>query len=642
MTTVMGEPTPAGFDEPGNPPSLARAEQALHADGDLRASRALFETAYGDAERAGDVEALARAALGLGGLWVHERRGMVDATTVRARQRHALSLLDPHSPLALRLRARLAAEAGYRDGTCDQILAVLDEARLAEDPVARAEALSLAHHCILGPEHGDLRRTLAEELIATSSGTGRRSDLLMGMLWLTIDQLLTGDPHAERYLAQLRDLIADGGHLAAGFALSAIDVALRIRAGALGEAETLATACAECGLAAGDADATGWYGAQLAAIRWYQGRTAELVPMLGELVNSPTLSAVDNSCFGALAVALATTGDQRQAAGELARLRGRDLADLPRSSSWLVTMYAAVEAASLLGDTATSAQAYALLRPYAHLPMMASLGVACFGSAEHALGVASLTLGETDRAIGHLRAAIERNVALRHWPAVVLSRARLAEALSRRAGPGDAEAQDELATAARDATALGMAVPRPAAPADLLVCRRRGRRWQLDLGGQDIQVEHSVGLLHLATLIANPGHEIPAIELAAGPGLLAALPATVTVSSQPVLDDLATHEYRQRAAQLDAEIGDLQARGESERAALAIAERDWLTSELAAATGIAGRARTFTGNEERARIAVGKAIRRALDRIAEADPGIGAHLRATIRTGLRCSYQPRA
>jgi hypothetical protein len=30
-----------------------------------------------------------------------------------------------------------------------------------------------------------------------------------------------------------------------------------------------------------------------------------------------------------------------------------------------------------------------------------------------------------------------------------------------------------------------------------------------------------------------------------------------------------------------------------------------------------------------------------LDRIATVDPTIGAELRATIQTGLRCCYQPR-
>ncbi len=43
---------------------------------------------------------------------------------------------------------------------------------------------------------------------------------------------------------------------------------------------------------------------------------------------------------------------------------------------------------------------------------------------------------------------------------------------------------------------------------------------------------------------------------------------------------------------------------------------------------------------ERARVAVGKAIRRALARITEAHPIIGEHLGQAVRTGVRCSYWP--
>jgi len=39
-------------------------------------------------------------------------------------------------------------------------------------------------------------------------------------------------------------------------------------------------------------------------------------------------------------------------------------------------------------------------------------------------------------------------------------------------------------------------------------------------------------------------------------------------------------------------------------------------------------------------VAVGKAIRRALVRITEADPVIGDHLGQTVRTGVRCCYWP--
>ena len=66
------------------------------------------------------------------------------------------------------------------------------------------------------------------------------------------------------------------------------------------------------------------------AIRWYQGRIVEALPMLSGLVDSPTLSTVDNSSLAALAVAAATAGDQPTATSALARLYGHDLADLPR------------------------------------------------------------------------------------------------------------------------------------------------------------------------------------------------------------------------------------------------------------------------------------------------------------------------
>jgi hypothetical protein len=415
-----------------------------------------------------------------------------------------------------------------------------------------------------------------------------------------------------------------------------MEVMLHIRAGRFAEAELLAAQCAERGADAGDADAPAWYGAQLVTIRWFQGRISELVPMLTELVHSPTLSAVDNSYFAALAVAAATAGDHRQAAGALARLCGHDLADLPRSSSWLVSMFGVAEAAYQLADADTAAQVYDLLSPYADRPVMASLAVTCFGSTQYALGVAALTTGALDRAVEHLQAAVHANLAMGHWPAATLARSRLARALAERAGPADPmAARQELATAAEEAAGLGMALPadRRSEPAVVAACRRAGRQWRVELGTRVAVVEHSVGMLHLAVLLANPGHEIPAVDLAAGAGIAGS-------SAQPVLDGVARHEYRRRLSRLRLEIDEFEARNELQRAESARAEVDWLVAELAAATGIGGRSRRFPDSEERARIAVGKAIRRAIGRISEAEPAVGEHLRSSIYTGLRCSYRP--
>ncbi|KDN22389.1 AfsR/SARP family transcriptional regulator [Amycolatopsis rifamycinica] len=432
--------------------ALTAGEHALLEDGDLRTGREHFETAYVRAEQAGDAPALARAALGLGGVWVHEHRTAVAAASLLTRLRYALERADPGSTLGHRLQARLAAELDYEAGTHHRVLAAAERTRAAGDPVAHAEALSLAHHCLLGPGHARLRQALATELVGVSGRSGRRTDLVMGVLWDTVDRFLAGDPHAERRLGELDDLLAERRHLAAGFVADALKVMLAIRAGRFGKAEAGAQACVEAGRAAGDLDALGWYGAQLVAIRWFQGRLGELVPVLDGLMHSPTLSPIDNSYYAALAVAAASAGDRRTAAGALARLCGQDLGALPRSSTWLTSLCGAAETAYLLDDGATAVRIHELLAPFGHLPAMASLGIACFGSVHHPLGTTALTAGDPDRAVTHLRAAVRHNLALAHWPAVVFSRRRHAEALLRRGGPGDAAAADrELAAADEEA-----------------------------------------------------------------------------------------------------------------------------------------------------------------------------------------------
>jgi hypothetical protein len=57
-------------------------------------------------------------------------------------------------------------------------------------------------------------------------------------------------------------------------------------------------------------------------------------------------------------------------------------------------------------------------------------------------------------------------------------------------------------------------------------------------------------------------------------------------------------------------------------------------AELVGSTGLVGA----TGGAERARVAVRKAIKRAVDRIADADPVIGGELLSAVSTGYSCCY----
>jgi hypothetical protein len=148
----------------GSTDLAAEAGQALLEAGRLAAAREEFWRA---ADAADDAIALARAALGLGGLWVDEHRSTFERARVSGLQRRALARLDRATSLAHRLRSRLAAEESYASGDTSLVLGALDEARAQDDPAVLVEALWLTHHCLLGPEHSVDRLALADEPIAT-------------------------------------------------------------------------------------------------------------------------------------------------------------------------------------------------------------------------------------------------------------------------------------------------------------------------------------------------------------------------------------------------------------------------------------------------------------------------------------------
>jgi hypothetical protein len=69
------------------------------------------------------------------------------------------------------------------------------------------------------------------------------------------------------------------------------------------------------------------------------------------------------------------------------------------------------------------------------------------------------------------------------------------------------------------------------------------------------------------------------------------------------------------------------------------AELERLTRELGRALGLGGRSRTFADVPERARTAVRKAIKRAIDEISAANPAVGRHLATSVSTGAVCCYR---
>ena len=79
---------------------------------------------------------------------------------------------------------------------------------------------------------------------------------------------------------------------------------------------------------------------------------------------------------------------------------------------------------------------------------------------------------------------------------------------------------------------------------------------------------------------------------------------------------------------------------DSYRAARDHSEMGAVAEHLAAAVGLGGRDRRSSCEAERARSAVTKRIKEAINRIADVIPPLGRHLAARIKTGYFCSYNP--
>ncbi|MGH9211422.1 MAG: ATP-binding protein [Acidimicrobiales bacterium] len=598
-------PTPAGL--------LVRWAEAASRCGRMADARARFDHAACVARSVGDAVLFAEAALGLGGHGVNEHRLVVERARVLGLQRSALAELPEHqATLRRRLEIRLLAEAVAGGDPIEPVYEAVDQARRGGDLTALAEALALCHAVLLTPEHTWRRMQVADELIRVAAEAGDGVLGLMGQWCRTVDLFHLGDPAARASLEYLRvrASVLESQNILANLAV--LDVMLLIRAGRLKDAEVEAQRCFALGEAVGEVNQVAYLGAQTLGIRWIEGQQSDLLDLaaLADDVDASPAVVDANFAFRASAVAfVARGGDLARARVGLGQLTRGGLAALRQSSTWLVGMTAVVDAAAALDDPVVARAAYELLLPYADLPVIGGAAVLCLGSAERPLGAAAAAFDDLDQAIAHLERAVHANDRLEHRPMVALSRADLAAALARRDREGDrAQAVDLFEQAVADADGLGLAVRADAWRQELaeLRTRRTGRdeilrgsngtrhgvigrchdRWVIALDGRRVRITDRVGMRHLTHLLTHPGEPMSALHLAARAG---------------------------------------QGTG---------ASPDDASDAKAGSAGVAGEA------PERARTAVRKAIKRAVDAVADADPSIADVLRSTVTTGTTCVYTP--
>jgi hypothetical protein len=159
---------------------------------------------------------------------------------------------------------------------------------------------------------------------------------------------------------------------------------------------------------------------------------------------------------------------------------------------------------------------------------------------------------------------------------------------------------------------------------------------------REVRVRDLKGMHYLARLLAHPGREFHALDLVAAEsvGVARSDERMALGDAGEMLDARAKTAYRRRLAEIEDDIAQAHALGDSGRESQADIERDFLVRELSRAVGLGGRDRRAASASERARVGVTRAIRYAMTRIGEHHPALSEHLKLTIRTGTYCGYLP--
>ncbi|MEV1174610.1 AAA family ATPase [Nonomuraea sp. NPDC049784] len=313
------------------------------------------------------------------------------------------------------------------------------------------------------------------------------------------------------------------------------------------------------------------------------------------------------------------------------------------------------EVAAATQDPELCARARAALAPHRGRWVVSLFGWDISGPYDLWLALLDAAEGRWAQAVEGFTAAYRSADRMRARPWSVTARARLAETLLSRGGPGDAEAAEGLlAGVRREAGELGMrhllesvrpARPEPVAPrpdgslTGGAEFRRDAEVWSLAFAGRTAHMPDAKGLRDLHTLLSRPGDDVPAVLLldpAGGEVVVAAR----RMGGDDVLDEEAKSRYRHRLVLLDDEIDRAAELGDDLRAAEFDRERAALLEELRAAAGLGGRTRRLGDEAERARKTVTARIRDVLRKLDRAHPELAAHLRAAVSTGSTCRYQP--
>jgi hypothetical protein len=176
----------------------------------------------------------------------------------------------------------------------------------------------------------------------------------------------------------------------------------------------------------------------------------------------------------------------------------------------------------------------------------------------------------------------------------------------------------------------------PAPPARRFSMVREGEYFAVTTPRGALRFKATRGMEYLARLVEEPDVSIHVLTL------VGSADHPDRGDAGALLDASAFRSYRARLESLRDAVEDAEALGDADRAERARDEMEAIARELARASGAGGRARRADSAVDRARSAVQRRIKDAIQRIGEQDAELGTWLQRSVVTGNHCTFHPRA
>jgi hypothetical protein len=608
----------AGADVARRATLLLALGEARRGCGDRAGARAAFVQAADLARQATSPEILARAALGLGAGPAGFEVDLLDQQQLDLLEEANAQLAEQQLVLRALVLARLSVGATMLESDRQRLTRAHEALRLArqaQDDGAQAYALSALCDAMAGPDHTAERLAYATEIVERAARLRSPALELLGRRLRLVALLETGErAAAEAEITAYRLRAEAFRHPLYTWYVPLWRAMWALAEGQLDDCQRLNRLAEAQGVSAGS------HNAVLLTItqRWCLLAERDDRDGLRQLEASLDFDqggALWARISGALILAQLADGDESvQTARRQLDAVAPLLASLPRDSEWLPCIAQVAETVALVGPHPVARWVYEALRPFAELCVIEGIGAAMRGPVHRHLALAAAALGDQERARSHFAQAIEA--------AQRLGAPALVERIQR-----------ELRASSSSSSASRPGRDQELAPGQN-VFRRAGDVWTLRFRHAEIQLRDSKGLHDLAALLARPGVQVAALDLASVGA------PRVEGDAGEVLDGAAREAYRRRLIELEADATEADAAGDVGRSAQVATERESLVEQLTAAYGLGGRARRIGSGAERARTAVTARLREAIRRIAAADSELGQHLRRSVRTGTFCVYEP--